>query len=62
MKDSNPIRTRRGGSTKPKSSCSFDRDMSVRYDLRLQTLPAFAGEASFSRVERMLATPNAPRT
>ena len=45
-----------------KSSCSFDRDMSVRYDLRLQTLPAFAGEASFSRVERMLATPNAPRT
>jgi hypothetical protein len=36
--------------------------MSVRYDLRLKTVPAIAGQASFSRVERMLATPNAPRT
>jgi hypothetical protein len=36
--------------------------MSVRYDLRLQTVPAPAGHKSFSRVERMLATPNAPRT
>jgi hypothetical protein len=45
-----------------KPSCSFDRDMSVRYDLRLQTVPAIAGQASFRVVERMLATPNAPRT
>jgi hypothetical protein len=36
--------------------------MSVRYDLRLKTVPAIAGQLSFSRVERMLATPNAPRT
>jgi hypothetical protein len=36
--------------------------MSVRYDLRLMTLPANAGHTSFSRVERMLATPSAPRT
>jgi hypothetical protein len=43
-------------------SCSFDRDMSVRYDLRLKTVPAIAGHASLRRVERMLATPNAPRT
>jgi hypothetical protein len=36
--------------------------MSVRSDIRLKTVPASAGHASFSRVERMLATPNAPRT
>jgi hypothetical protein len=36
--------------------------MSARYDLRLKMLPAIAGQASFRRVERMLATPNAPRT
>jgi hypothetical protein len=36
--------------------------MSVRYDLRLKTVPAIAGRLSFSHVERMLATPNAPRT
>jgi hypothetical protein len=36
--------------------------MSVRYDLRPKTVPAPAGHASFRSVERMLATPNAPRT
>jgi hypothetical protein len=36
--------------------------MSVRSDLRLKMLPAPAGQASLRRVERMLATPNAPRT
>jgi hypothetical protein len=35
--------------------------MSVRYDLRRSTVPAFAGHMSFRRVERMLATPNASR-
>jgi hypothetical protein len=36
--------------------------MSVRYDLRRSTVPAIAGHASLSRVERMLlATPNAAR-
>jgi hypothetical protein len=62
LKDSNPIRPPIARSTNRKPSGSFDRDMSVRYDLRLQTLPAIAGKASFSRVERMFATPNAPRT
>jgi hypothetical protein len=36
--------------------------MSVRYDLRPKTLPAIAGQMSFGRVGRALATPNAPRT
>jgi hypothetical protein len=36
--------------------------MSVRYDLRLKTVPAIAGQVSFSPVERMLPTANAPRT
>jgi hypothetical protein len=36
--------------------------MSVRYDLRLNIVPAIAGRLSFGRVERMFATPNAPLT
>jgi len=36
--------------------------MSVRYDLRLKTVPASVGQMSFSRVERRLPAPNATRT
>jgi hypothetical protein len=35
--------------------------MSVRHDVRLSTMPAIAGPASYG-FERTLATPNAPRT
>jgi hypothetical protein len=35
--------------------------MSVRHDLRPKIAPAPAGQLSFGRVERMLATANDPR-
>jgi hypothetical protein len=34
--------------------------MSVRYDLRPKFAPATAGHMSFGRVERLLASTNAP--